>query len=176
MKTVKIRGEDAPPCITPVRKVMIAHLGVGESRVGGADTANPAPNARRTRTRTRWARRRDDDRPFIVLTETKFVCRLSRALGGSPAQRRAVRLCLQSRLLRACWWTLRGMPGERVRGRAQHVGVHGLSREFRFSDSPAGSDAQTDCLCSLGFYGAPGGPCAGSRLCMARFFKGSSDG
>jgi hypothetical protein len=81
MKTVKIRGEDAPPCITPVRKVMIAHLGVGESRVGGADTANPAPNARRTRTRTRWARRRDDDRPFIVLTETKFVCRLSRALG-----------------------------------------------------------------------------------------------
>ena len=27
MKTVKIRGEDAPPCITPVRKVMIAHLG-----------------------------------------------------------------------------------------------------------------------------------------------------
>jgi|LauGreDrversion2_3_1035106.scaffolds.fasta_scaffold836425_1 hypothetical protein len=24
MKTVKIRGKDAPPCITPIRKVMIA--------------------------------------------------------------------------------------------------------------------------------------------------------
>ena len=27
MKTVQIRGEDAAPCITPVRKVMIAYLG-----------------------------------------------------------------------------------------------------------------------------------------------------
>ena len=95
MKTVKIRGEDAPPCITPVRKVMIAHLGVGESRVGGADTANPAPNARRTRTRTPWARRRVPPVP-------------------RPAH----------------------------------------------SEAPPRSDARTDCVCSLGFSGPAGGPCA----------------
>jgi len=68
--------------------------------------------------------------------------------------------------------TLRRMRGERVRGRAGHGGVMMIVLLLflqkqnlcaacpAHSEAPPRSDARSDCVCSLGFSGPAGGPCA----------------